>query len=335
VRDSEDEPHRLSESNAKSRLTAARAAAVARLDRWEREALASNLLGPLVVMARRLGRHELIDRGAALTYYATLSIVPGLLILFSVIGLFGTQETVDQTLSIIKDVGPASGETAARQPLETLIREDAESGAFLGIGIIAILWTASAYVGSFFRASASIWDVQKRPARRAWPLRMAFTITILLLLAMALLMIVLTGQLAESIGDALGIGRDALDYYAFLKWPVLLVVVTLIVALLYSFSPSRERTITKWRVLTPGGAIAVLAWIVVSVAFDVYVNAFASYNTTYGGLGTTIAGLVWLWLTNLTLLMGVELDAAIEFRRADEARRHPIGVMPSEPSALS
>jgi membrane protein len=308
----------LSESKAKSRLTTARAAGAERLARLERAGLSSNWMGPLLVMARRMGRHELIDRGAALTYYATLSIVPGLLVLFSVIGLFGTQETVDQTLSIIKDVGPSSGDTAARQPLEALIREDAESGAFLGLGIIAILWTASAYVGSFFRASASIWAVEKRPARRAWPLRMAFTITILMLLAVALLLIVFTGQLARSIGDALGIGQSVLDLYGYLKWPVLLVVVTLIVALLYRFSPSRERTATDWRVLTPGGAVAVVAWIVVSVGFEVYANAFASYDSTYGSLGTTIAGLVWLWLTNLTLLMGVELDAALEFRRAEE-----------------
>jgi membrane protein len=307
----------LSESKAKSRLTTARAAGAERLARLEQRGLSSNWLGPLLVMARRMGRHELIDRGAALTYYATLSIVPGLLVLFSVIGLVGTQETVTQTLSIIKDVGPSSGDTAARQPLEALIREDAESGAFLGLGIIAILWTASAYVGSFFRASASIWGVEKRPARRAWPLRMAFTITILILLAMALLLIVFTGQLARSIGDALGIGQSVLDLYGYLKWPALLVVVTLIVALLYRFSPSRERTATDWRVLTPGGAVAVVAWIVVSVGFEVYANAFASYDSTYGALGTTIAGLVWLWLTNLTLLMGVELDAALEFRRTE------------------
>lgn len=131
---------------------------------------------------------------------------------------------------------------------------------------------------------------------------------------MALLIVALTGQLAASVGGALGIGEEALSLYGLLKWPALLVVVALLVGLLYRHSPSGERTITKWLVLTPGGAAATVTSALVSVAFEVYANAFATYDSTYGALGTTIAGLIWLWLTNLTLLMGVELDAALELR---------------------
>jgi membrane protein len=302
----------VSENKTSSRLVTTRAAGAERLARLEEE---SGRLGPLVVMGRRIGRHELIDRGAALTYYSVLSLVPGLLVLFSVIGLFGDQGTVDEVIGIFNAVGPAEGEAAAREPLEALIRDDTRSGALLGVGLIAVLWTASAYIGCFFRASATIWGVERRPVWRAWPLRVALTLLFLLLLAVALLIITLTGQLASSVGDAVGIEQGIVDLYNFLKWPALLVVVTLLVALLYRASPSRERSATEWRVLTPGGAVAVAAWLVVSIAFEVYVNAFATYDTTYGALGTTIAGLVWLWLTNLTLLMGVELDAALEFRK--------------------
>ena len=120
----------------------------------------SGRLRPLVVMARRIGRHELIDRGAALTYYSVLSLIPGVLVLFSVIGLFGDQDTIDEVLGIIDAVGPSDGDAAAREPLEQLVRDDTRSGALLGVGLIAILWTASAYVGSFFRASATIWGVE-------------------------------------------------------------------------------------------------------------------------------------------------------------------------------
>jgi membrane protein len=313
-----DHPGPLSESKTTSKLAATRAAGADRLTKLEEAADTSNSLRPLLVIARRAGRHELIDRGAALTYYAVLSLVPALLVLFSIIGLLGTDKTVDEVLTVIKDVGPSSSEAAARKPLESLITEDTQSSALLGIGLVAMLWTASAYVGSFFRASATIWSVEKRPAHRAWPLRMLLTIAFLILLAVALLLITLTGQLAKSIGDALGIGQTVLDAYSYLKWPVLLVVVTRLVALLYRASPSGERTATRWRVLTPGGAVAVLVWLIVSVGFEVYVNLFATYDTTYGALGTTIAGLVWLWLTNLTLLMGVELDAALEYRSVKE-----------------
>ena len=305
----------VGETRTPSKLAATRAAGTERLARLEEAAKASGRWGPLVVMARRIGRHELIDRGAALTYYSILSLAPGLLVLFSVIGLFGDQGTVNDVLEIVNEVGPNDVEGAARDPLNSLVQHDTESGALLGLGLLAVLWTASAYIGSFFRASATIWGVERRPVWRAWPLRVALTTLFLILLAMALLLIVLTGQLAESIGDALGIGGTALGVYAFVKWPALLVVLTLLIALLYRSSPSRERAATHWRVLTPGGAAAMAGWLIVSGGFNVYANAFASYDTTYGALGTTIAGLVWLWLTNLTLLMGVELDAALEYRK--------------------
>jgi membrane protein len=218
-------------------------------------------------------------------------------------------------LSIVKDVGPDASEQTAREPLESLVQHEVQSGTLLGVGLIGVLWTASAYVGSFFRASATIWGVEKRRAVRAWPLRIALTIVFLILLAIALLLIALTGKLAQATGDALGIGQSVLGVYDFLKWPALLVVVALLVAMLYRMSPSGARS-TEWRLMTPGGAAAVAAWILVSVGFEVYANAFATYDSTYGALGTTIAGLVWLWLTNLTLLMGVELDAALEYRSA-------------------
>jgi len=276
---------------------------------------------PLAVMARRAGQHELVDRGAALTYYGVLALIPALLVLFSVIGLFGNQATVDSVLDIVHDVGPSNGDQVVREPITTLLQNDTRSGVLLGTGLIAVIWTASAYVGSFFRASATIWGVERRPAWRAWPIRMALTVGILILISMALLLIALTGQFAKSLGDELGIGDTMLDVYGVAKWPALLVVVTFAVGILYRTSPSGERTATDWRVLTPGGAAAVVVWMVVSVGFEVYVNAFASYDTTYGALGTTIAGLIWLWLTNLTLLMGVELDAALESRVQEAAER--------------
>lgn len=273
-------------------------------------------------MARRIGRHELIDRGAALTYYSVLSLIPGLLVLFSVIGLFGDQATVDEVLEIFDEVGPNEIEGSAREPLEALVTDDTRSGTLLGVGLLAVLWTASAYIGCFFRASATIWGVERRPVWRAWPLRMALTVAFLVLLALALVLIVLTGQLARSIADAVGIGGGIVGLYNLLKWPALLVLLTLLIGLLYRASPSGARS-TAWRLLTPGGAVAMVAWLLVSGAFNAYVNLFGTYDTTYGALGTTIAGLVWLWLTNLTLLMGVELDAALELGREAEGPTAP------------
>jgi membrane protein len=298
----------------------------------EEAAMESGRWGPLLVMSRRIGRHELIDRGAALTYYSVLSLIPGTLVLFSLIGLIGDQGTVDDVIKIVDDVGPSNSDAAARSSLESLVRNDTQSGTLLGVGLLAVLWTASAYMGCFFRASAEIWGVERRPVWRAWPLRVGLTALFLILLAIALVIIVFTGQLAESVGDALGIGDELIDIYTFAKWPALLIVVTLLVALLFRSSPSRERSATRWRLLTPGGALAVATWVLVSIGFEVYVNAFATYDTAYGALGTTIAGLVWLWLTNLTLLGGVELDAALEYRK-DAMESSPQAQPEAAPSA--
>jgi membrane protein len=266
-------------------------------------------------MARRIGRHELVDRSAALTYYSVLSLVPALLVLFSLIGVIGDQGTVHEVVVILDEVGPDDVGVAAQAPLSSLVEHDAQSTTLLGLGLLAVLWTASAYIGSFFRASATVWGVERRPMRRAWPLRILLTTGFLILLALVLALLVLTGQLAQSVGDALGIENAVLGLYAFVKWPVLLIVLTLLIGLLYRASPSGERSATRWRVLTPGGAAAMATWVLVSVGFEIYANAFASYSTVYGALGTAIAALVWLWLSNLTLLVGVELDAAIEFRK--------------------
>lgn len=271
--------------------------------------------------AERLGRHELIDRSAALTYYGILALIPGVLVLSSLIGLFGNQDTIDQALEIVREVGPGESEGALRDPLEDLVRDDVGSGTLLGVGLLGILWTASAYVGSFFRASASIWGVEARPAWRAWPTRVALTMVLLLLMAIALSAIVTTGKLASSIGDAVGLEQQVVTLYGIAKWPVLLLVVTLAISILYRASPSGGRSATTWRLLTPGGAFSVVAWILLSAGFSLYTNLFASYGTAYGALGTTVASIVWLWLTNLVLLMGVEADAELELWKGEPTRR--------------
>ena len=277
--------------------------------------------------AQRLGRHELIDRSAALTYYGILALIPGMLVLFSLIGLLGTEDTVDEVLKVVQEVGPGDSQGPLRQPLEDLIKSDTRSGTYLGLGLLGVLWTASAYVGSFFRASATLWDVGARPVWRAWPARMGVTIAILILLSVALLVVVITGKVATSLGDAIGLEDQLVTLYNICKWPVLLLVALLIVSVLYRTSPSRPRSVTSWRLLTPGGTFAVVAWVLLSIGYSIYANLFASYGTAYGALGTTVAAIVWLWLTNLVLLMGVEADAELEIWRGEN--------QPSPPSDVS
>jgi membrane protein len=285
------------------------------------EALQENpRIKPFLPTAERLGRHELIDRSAALTYYGILALIPGFLVVFALVGLLGDQDTVNEALGIVREAGPGDAEGPLREPLEDLIHDGAKSGTLLGIGVLGVLWTASAYVGSFFRASAAIWGVKARPVWRAWPARMALTVGILLLLAVALLALVITGEVATAIGDAIGLEQQVVTLYEIVKWPVQLLVILLVVSVLYRASPSGPRSATSWRLLTPGGTFAVAAWILLSAGYAVYANLLASYGTAYGTLGTTVAAIVWLWLTNLTFLMGVEADAELEIWKGDITR---------------
>jgi membrane protein len=168
-----------------------------------------------------------------------------------------------------------------------------------------------------------VWEVERPPAWRAWPLRLGLTVLVLVLLALALLLLVLTGRLASAVGDAVGLGTATVELYGVLKWPALLVIVVALVGLLYRVSPTGARPRPWWQILTPGGATAVAVWTIGSAGFEVYVDRFSAYDTVYGALGTTIAALVWLWLTNLVLLAGVELDAALELSRGPGAASQP------------
>jgi len=272
-------------------------------------------------LLRRAKENDLLDRGAALTYYGLLGLLPALLVLFSLFGLLGSRDDVESSLGIVSALVPGDRDQGAREQFADVLRDDAASGALLGLGLVGVLWTASAYVGAFFRASARIWDVPLLPLWRAWPARLALTLALLVVAAIALTAIIVTGRLAEEIGDALDLTEATVTLYEIVKWPAVLVLLVLLVGLLYRGSPSAPRTLSRWWVVTPGGAFTVLAWLVVSGLFTVYVNLFGSYETSYGALGATIASMIWLWLINLVLLAGVSVDAELEQWRAAAARR--------------
>jgi membrane protein len=258
----------------------------------------------------RVVQHELIDRSAALTYYGLLGIIPALLAFYALLGLLGADKTIGDAIGVLGGLAP-SGNGTARDKIAGLLQNQANSIPLLGLGILGVLWTASAYVGSFFRASATIWAVRRRPLWQAWPGRVAVTLALLILVVIAAIAIVVTGELAQSVGDLLGVTQATITLYEILKWPALLLLLVIVVATLYGTSPHPVDRVRLWRFITPGVAFAVVAWLVVSGLFTVYVQLFGSYTTMYGALGTTIASMVWLWQTNLMLLSGLTVDAEL------------------------
>jgi len=262
---------------------------------------------------------NLTDWAAALTYYAVLALFPGLIVLVSLLGLFGQYpETFNAMLDIVGQVGPDSTVDTFRGPIESVVREKAAAGALLGFGLAGALWSASGYVGAFTRAANSIYEVKEgRPFWKLRPTQMGVTIGMVLLLALLALSLVITGPLAEAVGDVVGLGDTAVTIFSIAKWPVGLVAVMGMFAVLYYVAPNVKQPHFRW--VSPGGILAVLLWVVASAGFALYVSQFGSYNKTYGSLGGVIVFLTWLWISNIALLLGAEFDSELERSRELEA----------------
>ena len=256
-------------------------------------------------------RDECTDLAAALTYYAVLSIFPALLALVSLLGVFGQgQSTTDALLNTIRDMGQGNAANQLRGPIDQMTHTNA-AGFALVLGLLGALWSASAYIGAFGRAMNRIYRVEEgRPVFRLRPVQLAITLAGVLLAGMVLVGLVVSGPVARSVGDAIGLGAGALSAWNIGKWPVLLVIVAVLVALLYHSTPNVKKPRFRW--ISVGAATAILTWIAASVAFGFYVSHFGSYNKTYGSLAGVIAFLLWLWLTNVALLFGAEVDAELE-----------------------
>jgi membrane protein len=258
---------------------------------------------------------ELTDRAAALTYYAVLSIFPALIALVSIVGLVFDPARITKALTdVVSSIGPASAVETFKGPIETLTQSSGTAGIMLIVGIAAALWTASGYVGAFMRASNVIYEVEEgRSIVKLRPLQMLVTLLLVLLLALVLIAIVLTGPLADAVGSAVGLGSAAVTAWDIAKWPVLLAVVVVMIALLYYASPNAKLRGVKS--ILPGAALAVVVWLIASAGFAFYVANFGSYDKTYGALGGVVIFLVWVWLTNVAMLLGAELNAERERSR--------------------
>jgi membrane protein len=224
-----------------------------------------------------------------------------------------------------------------RKPIEGVVQSKGGAGALLGFGLLGALWSASGYIGAFFRASNIVWDIEEgRPVWKLLPLRVVVTLVGVLAVAVVLIGLVLTGPLAQAVGDVIGLGSTAVTVWNIAKWPVLLGIVITIISVLYYIAPNVKHPKFSW--VTPGGIVAVLVWIVASVGFAFYAANFASYNKTYGSLGAMIVFLVWLWITNLAILFGAELNAELERSRQiaedpSAAEREPFLPARAEPKS--
>ncbi|MGW5132745.1 YihY/virulence factor BrkB family protein [Streptomyces sp. NPDC004135] len=257
---------------------------------------------------------ELTDRAAALTYYGLLSLFPALLVLVSLLGLTGGS-TTDAVVDNLGRLAPGSVRDILTGAV-TQLQANAGVGSVMAlVGLVLAVWSASGYVAAFMRAANQVYDMPEgRPVWKILPVRVGLTVALMVLAVASALIVVFTGALARQAGTALGIGDTALTVWSIAKWPVLVVLVTVMIALLYWASPNARVKGFRW--ITPGSFLALLIWMIASAAFAVYVANFASYNRTYGTMAGVIVFLVWLWISNLAILLGLEFDAEIVRQRS-------------------
>ncbi|MEV5428672.1 YihY/virulence factor BrkB family protein [Streptomyces sp. NPDC052701] len=264
---------------------------------------------------------ELSDRAAALTYYGVLSLFPALLVLVSLLGVVGRRAT-DRILDNTGDLAPGPARDILHDAVVQLGDSGGTGGVLAVLGLLFALWSASGYVAAFIRTSNAVYDLPEgRPVWKLTPLRLVLTVALMLMLAASALIVVFTGPLAERAGTAIGLGDAAIAAWGVAKWPVLLLLVALMIGLLYWAAPNVRGRGFRW--ISPGSVLATVIWLVASAGFAVYAAHFGTYNRTYGTLAGAIVFLVWLWLSNLAILLGLEFDAELARERAIAHGRPP------------
>ena len=274
-----------------------------------------NTVGTLKRTLKEFNEDNLTDWAAALTYYGVLALFPALIALVSIVGLVVKPETLAKALNdTLASVIPGAAQDSVKPIVAQLTTGHAAAGFGLVIGLIGAVWSASGYVGAFTRAANVIYETPE--GRKVWklkPLQLLVTLIGILFAAVIVGAVVLSGPIVRTVGNAIGVGHTATTVWDIVKWPVIVVLVAIMIAVLYYATPNVRLRGFKW--VSPGAGVALLVWAIASALFAFYVANFGSYNKTYGALAGIVIFLVWFWLTNVALLFGIELDAEIERTR--------------------
>ena len=255
---------------------------------------------------------NLTDWAATLTYYGLLALFPALIVLVSLVGLLGDPESTTNTLTdIVTKIGPDSAASTFEGPIKQVTESRATAGFALITSTLVALWSASGYLGAFIRASNVIYETREgRPFWKLRPLQLLMTLVVVLLLAVMAMGVVLTGPIVSDVADPIGVSDTAVSIWNYAKWLLIAVLFVLMIGLIYYAAPNVKQRGYSW--ITPGGLVALVVWLVASAAFGLYVSQFGSYNKVYGSLAGLVVILIWMWITNLAILFGHELNAERE-----------------------
>ena len=268
---------------------------------------------------REFSSDRCTDLAAAMTYFAVLSVFPGLLAVVSLLGVVGQGEATTRTIiEMLERLGaPENAVSLIEGPINQLTTSTA-AGLTLAVGVIGAVWTASGYVRSFGRAMNNIYEVPEgRPIWKLYPIMLGITLSLIITVVLMMLLLLLSGQVAETLGSMIGLGDTALQTWNIAKWPVMVLLVVFMIALLYYATPNVRQPKFRW--ISIGAFVAILVMAAATAGFGFYVSNFGNYNATYGTIGGVIVLLLWIWIMNVVLLFGAELDAEIERGRQLQA----------------
>jgi membrane protein len=255
---------------------------------------------------------NLTDWAATLTYYGLLALFPAVIVLVSLVGLLGDPRSTTDTLTdIVTKVGPDSAASTFAGPIQQVTESRSTAGFALVISTLIALWSASGYLGAFIRASNVIYETREgRPFWKLRPLQLLLTLVVVILLAVMAIGVVLTGPIVSDVAEPIGVSDTAVTIWNYAKWLAIALLFVLMIGLIYYASPNVKQRGFKW--ITPGGLVALITWLVASAGFGLYVSQFGSYNKVYGSLAGVVIILIWMWITNLAILFGHELNAERE-----------------------
>ncbi len=263
-------------------------------------------------VAADFSSHRILAEAAGVTFYALLGLFPALAALVSLYGLFADPASIEQQVAALNGVVPGGGMQIVGGQLHSLAAQGHQAlGLGLIVGLAISLWSANQGIKALFDSLNVVYnETEKRSFLRLTAITLGFTLGIIVFLIVALTAVVVIPIVLQFIGMQ-GVTAVVLR---FARWPVMLVLVALFLAMIYRYGPSREHA--RWQWVSWGSAFAAIAWIVVSLLFAWYVASFGNYNKTYGTLGAAVGFMTWIWISAAIVLLGAALNAELEAQTA-------------------
>jgi membrane protein len=254
-------------------------------------------------------RDDALGLAAQLAYYLILALFPFILVLVSLMGTFGSEELASEVLGYFRQVVPEEAYKIIETFTGNIISGEAKAPGLLSFGILFTIWAASGAFAALMNALNRAYDVQEtRPFWKVRGIAILMTLGLSVLILIGVLLLVLGPQIGATIANLFGLDDLFLLVWDIARWPVALLFMVFTVALLYYLAPDVDQ---PFRWITPGGLIGVVLWVLASVAFNLYVSNFGSYNKTYGAIGAVIVLLLYLYISSLTILFGATLNATL------------------------